>query len=220
MNERSFSEDQAVEEPQLTRGDQTRHDILAAAKGLFLAQGYTATTMRQIARAVGITPAAIYNHFPGKDEIFVTLLQKAAPHGQLSALFHEIEADTPEGLVQEMFRGVMGLFAGHEDYLRLALIDAQERDGATLTAFLPQVLPHAQELYRRLVALDAAHGRLRDIPFLVFMRAQLSLIAGFMITEGVVKSTQMLHLPDTDWALALADVFLHGVLNASEPGGD
>jgi AcrR family transcriptional regulator len=169
---------------------------------------------------VGITPAAIYNYFPGKDEIFTTLLQEAAPFEQLFALVREIEADTLERLVRQMFRSVIGFVAGHEDYLRLALIDAQERDGATLTTFLPQVLPLAQDLYRRLVALDSAHGRLRDIPFLVFIRAQLCLIAGFVITEGVVKSTQTLQLPETDWAQVLADIFLHGVLNPSEARED
>jgi AcrR family transcriptional regulator len=219
INERSFRKGHVVEEPWLTKGEQTRQEILAAAKELFLAQGYTATTMRQIARAVGITPAAIYNHFPGKDEIFTTLLQEAAPYDQLFALSRKIEADTPEGLVQQMFRGAVRLMADHQDYLRLALVDAQEREGATLATFLPQVLPYAQELYHRLVALDAAHGRLRDIPFLVFMRVQLSLIAGFLMTERIVKGAPMLQLSDTDWAHALSDIFLHGVLKRTESKG-
>ena len=157
-----------MEDPELTRGEQTRQEILDAAKGLFLAQGYTATSMRQIARAVGITPAAIYNHFPGKDEIFTSLLQQEAPYDRLFALTGEMEADTPEGLLRQLVRGGIELVATHRDYMRLALIDAQEREGATLAGFLPRILPQAQALYERLVALDAGQGRLREVPFLVF----------------------------------------------------
>ena len=202
--------------PQLTKGERTRREILDAAKELFLAQGYTATTMRQVARAVGITPGAIYNHFPAKDEIFGTLIQEVAPYEQLFALLREIEADAVENLVRAAFRGVMELLTDHHDYFRLALIDTQEREGATLIAILPQFFPQIQAFYRRVLMLDAGRGRLREIPLLVFMRAQISLMVGFLVTEGVVRSTQLFQAPDTDWAGALADIFLLGVLNPTE----
>jgi AcrR family transcriptional regulator len=220
INERSFMQEQVVDEVQPTRGELTRDSILAAAQDLFLAQGYAATTMRQIARAVGITPAAIYNHFPGKDEIFATLLQRAAPYEPLFALLQELRADTPEAMLRQAIRSVIGFLAGHRDYIRLALIDSQERDGATLITLLPRVLPHAQELHRQLRAVDASQGRLRDIPFLAFVRALVSLMAGYLMTEGVVESTELLHSPDIDWAQALADVFMYGVLKPTESRGD
>ena len=205
--------------PELTRGEQTRQEILNAAKKLFLAQGYTATSMRQIARAVGITPAAIYNHFPGKDEIFVSALQEAAPYDELFALMHGMEADTPEELLRQMLRGAIELVAAHQDYLRLVLIDTQERDGATLAGFLPQILPRARELHDRLVALDAVQGRLREIPFLGFVRTLVSLIVGFAITERMVRAVPLFKLSDTDWPQALADIFVHGVLNRDASEG-
>ena len=76
-------------EPQLAKGERTRRAILEAAKNLFLSQGYTATSMRQIAQAVGVTPAALYNHFSGKEEIFTSLLQQAAPFERAFELFEE-----------------------------------------------------------------------------------------------------------------------------------
>ncbi len=209
-----------MEEQQFSKGEQTRQNILAAAKGLFLAQGYAATTMRKVARAVGITPAVIYNYFPGKDALFASLLQATAPVEHLFAQIRELEADTAEALLQQAFRSAIEIFSRHEDYFRLALIDAQERGGATLTSFVPKVLPHALELHQRLVALDAAGGRLRDVPYFVFLRAQISLIAGWMFTKRVVESAKaLLRLPDVDWAQALADVFLHGVLNPPGSSG-
>ena len=201
-------------EPQLAKGERTRRAILEAAKNLFLSQGYTATSMRQIAQAVGVTPAAIYNHFSGKEEIFTSLLQQAAPFERVSELFEETAADTPEDLLQQMFRGMVDLLLGHEDYIQLSLIDAQERDGATLVTFLPRLFPHFMGFYQRLLALDAGQGQLREIPVFVFTRTLISLIAGYLITERVARPAETLNMPEMDWVQGLADIFMHGVLKS------
>jgi hypothetical protein len=81
-----------------------------------------------------------------------------------------------------------------------------------LTTFLPEVLPRGQKWYQRLVALDAGTGqaRLRDVPFLVFVRTMISLLAGFLLTQRIVD--RLPQLTGIDWAEALADLCLHGVL--------
>jgi len=209
-----------VDDTELTKGEQTRQEILDAAKALFLAQGYTATSMRQIAAAVGITPGAIYNHFPGKDEIFATVLAEAAPYDELFALGRQIDAYTAEGLVRQMMRSALALMDSHEDYMQLVMIDAQEREGASLSGILPQVLPQAQELYQRLAALDSGRGELRDVPFLVFMRVMVSVLVGFVMTGRMVKSMQLFQGLETDWPQALADIFLFGVLDRGGSEGE
>ena len=54
--------------------------------------------------------------------------------------------------------------------------------------------------------------RLRDIPFLVLVRTLLSLVIGFMLTPRVATPDRVPQLAGIDWAEALADLFLHGVL--------
>jgi AcrR family transcriptional regulator len=203
-----------VGEPQITKGEQTRQDLLAAAKRLFLSQGFTATPMRQIAREVGITPGAIYNHYSSKEELFTAVLQDSAPYDELFALWDKMEADSAEDLVRQMFRASLAYATDHQDYLQLALIDAQERDGVALASLLPEVLPRTQMWYQRLVALDAERGqaRLRGVPFLVFVRTLLSLVVGFMLTQRVATPDRVPQMAGIDWAEALADLFLHGVL--------
>lgn len=203
-----------MEEPQITKGEQTRQEILAAAKRLFLSQGFTATPMHQIARAAGITKGAIYNHYPGKDQLFTAVLQDAAPYDELFALWSNMEAESAEDLMRQMFQALFAYVTEHQDYLQLALIDAQERDGVALASFLPEVLPRAQVWYQRLVALDAERGqaRMRVVPFLVFVRTMISLLAGFLLTQRVVTPDRVPEMADIDWAEALADLFLYGVL--------
>src|SRR4051812_33958955 len=51
----------------------TRETILAAAQRLFGEKGYDATSLRQIADAVGTTKAAVYYHFPAKEHLLLEL---------------------------------------------------------------------------------------------------------------------------------------------------
>lgn len=55
-------------------GASTRDRILHAALALFAEKGYEATSMREIAEQLGMTKAALYYHFDGKDAIVRTLL--------------------------------------------------------------------------------------------------------------------------------------------------
>jgi AcrR family transcriptional regulator len=52
----------------------TRDRILDAALTLFAEKGYEATSMREIAEQLGMTKAALYYHFDGKDSIVLALL--------------------------------------------------------------------------------------------------------------------------------------------------
>jgi AcrR family transcriptional regulator len=52
----------------------TRDRILDAALALFAEKGYEATSMREIAEQLGMTKAALYYHFDGKDAIVLALL--------------------------------------------------------------------------------------------------------------------------------------------------
>ncbi len=51
------------------RAEDRRREILQVAARLFRAQGYAATSLEEVADAIGITKAAIYYHFTSKDEV-------------------------------------------------------------------------------------------------------------------------------------------------------
>jgi len=57
----------------------TREKILNESLDLFAAKGYHGTSMREIAKAVGIKGSSIYNHFRGKEDIFSELFNYLAP---------------------------------------------------------------------------------------------------------------------------------------------
>lgn len=52
----------------------TRERIFAATRDLFDAEGLAGLSMRKIAEAVGLTPMAIYKHYPDKDALVDALM--------------------------------------------------------------------------------------------------------------------------------------------------
>jgi RND family efflux transporter MFP subunit len=64
------------EERQQQARESTRRAILDAALELFIADGYTQVSIRNIAAKVEYSPGAIYSYFPSKDEIFFALAEE------------------------------------------------------------------------------------------------------------------------------------------------
>ncbi|HEV2858516.1 MAG TPA: TetR/AcrR family transcriptional regulator [Solirubrobacterales bacterium] len=55
--------------------EERREHILRAGMEVFAERGYQEASMAEIARAAGITPAVIYDHFASKAELQITLLE-------------------------------------------------------------------------------------------------------------------------------------------------
>ncbi len=52
-------------------------ELLAVVAGEFLARGYDATSMEDLARATGLTKSAIYHHVSGKEELLRLAVSRA-----------------------------------------------------------------------------------------------------------------------------------------------
>lgn len=68
----------------------TARRIEDAALQLFFDRGYPSTTMREIAMACGLTAGALYNHFPSKDQILVSIVERV--HEELERLLLDAAA--------------------------------------------------------------------------------------------------------------------------------
>ena len=52
-----------------------RAQLLAAAQDVFVANGYHAAAMDEIAERAGVSKPVLYQHFPGKLELYMALLE-------------------------------------------------------------------------------------------------------------------------------------------------
>ena len=73
----------------------TKQEILETALDLFSVQGYEATSMAQIADAVGIRKASLYSHFAGKQEILDALVREVLERYDEHSVFARADWDDP-----------------------------------------------------------------------------------------------------------------------------
>ena len=64
-----------LENKKIKKTSTTKLKIKEVATTLFSQYGYKGTSVRKIARNVGIRESALYNHFKNKEEIFLTITQ-------------------------------------------------------------------------------------------------------------------------------------------------
>ena len=78
----------------MERGN-TKQEILETALDLFSRQGYEATSIAQIAEAVGIRKASMYSHFASKQEILDALAQTIFVQYEKRSIFAQANWDDP-----------------------------------------------------------------------------------------------------------------------------
>ncbi len=62
-------------QPDLAGLGPAAHRVLATAAALFYQRGAVDTSVRDLTRACGLSPGALYNHFASKDELLYTLMR-------------------------------------------------------------------------------------------------------------------------------------------------
>lgn len=103
-------------------GHERRGEILAAAKALFIAEGYETVTTRKLAERVGLSQTGLYVYFKSKEEILEALC--CATFGELSRRFHEAAAGKPPdlGLLRRLIAGYIGFGLAHPDEYQLTFM--------------------------------------------------------------------------------------------------
>ncbi|AKF79624.1 TetR family transcriptional regulator [Myxococcus fulvus 124B02] len=72
----AMGKEPAKRELKQERSARTRVDILEAAITLFAKRGFLATTMADLARAIHMTPGALYWHFPAKEDLLLAAIDE------------------------------------------------------------------------------------------------------------------------------------------------
>jgi AcrR family transcriptional regulator len=95
-----------------------RKQLLAAAQQVFVANGYHAAAMDDIAERAGVSKPVLYQHFPGKLELYLALLDTQAE--MLAATVQEALDATEDN--RERIHGVLSAYFG--------FVDRHDHDGA------------------------------------------------------------------------------------------
>ena len=163
--------EQSVTSP-LSKGSKTKDKILKHALKLFSSKGYKATTVRDIAGAVGIKQSALYNHFKNKDEILETLISNLTSSA-IVTIFDDKES-------KELHKQGKSLLMSIATTFKLIGFDSQNE------ALLKLLM---QEIYR--------NERIREIYNEYFYQENVKKLSGLffaMMQDEMIKSSDPLLL--------------------------
>src|SRR5215475_4756475 len=90
----------------LSRGLDTRERVLLVALSLFAERGYRGTSLRDIAKRIGIKAPSLLHHFPSKQQLYLAVLDR---------IFNGME---------DAAHRIMAAPGGPKEQIRIALCDA------------------------------------------------------------------------------------------------
>jgi AcrR family transcriptional regulator len=138
-------------------GPERRREIVAAARALMLRDGYDHTSMRAIARRVGVSSAALYVYFPTKEDLFNEVCHEA---------FQPL-VEATMGLLTETGDVLARARRGFEIYLRWGLAHPEEY---SLIFLMPKVSLAPYD-HRQPLLVPGPGGEIRYNSFAVLVEA-------------------------------------------------
>lgn len=195
-----------------SKGERTRAAILDSAYDLFLSQGYSATSMRQIAQKAGVALGGIYNHFASKDEIFQALIINKHPYLQILPVLQSAPGETTEAFIRNASRLVQEEMGHRPDFIKLMFIEIVEFEGRHFPKVLETIFPMAFPLIERFIA--PGNGVRQDMPTPYLIRAFIGSIMAFYLTDFLVNDASV---PPGISDMKLDDfmeIFTHGILES------
>jgi AcrR family transcriptional regulator len=165
------------------RAARTRVEILEAAITLFARRGILATTMAELARAIQMTPGALYWHFPTKEDLLLAALEEL--HQRYALEFQSLVPELRKLGAREQLEAFMERtrrFLGeHREYgIFFGMVAAESADANERVA---EALREKLALYVGMVRAIIRYGQAKTGEFRVDVDAEAAahgLIGAFM----------------------------------------
>jgi AcrR family transcriptional regulator len=181
-----------------------RERILNEAALRFVASGYHAVSMREIAEAVGASKAAIYYHFTDKEALLLAIMEHSLI--QLQRIVAQATAlpGSIEGQLVAIVDGLLGLDAVQRAAMRLAMVELQHVGETERRSFAQRYEKQFITPIRTLLSNGISAGTVRDLDVMTTTWAFLGLLYPFSMTAHRSRDGQSV-------SHALVDLFLRGI---------
>ena len=184
----------------------TYQKILQTARRLFVQQGYTATSMRQVAEETGIGKATIYHHFPDKQAIVKALLNESTARMDESLRLMQAQPD-PRLRIRLAATESINFFFHSADLIQVVrreVAAGREEMQAGFMDFFQKFMALLADAIQRGIAL----GIFRPVNPAEAARVLLTMLQG-TFAMGYLGGLRSESSEQT--VAALLDVFFHGI---------
>lgn len=187
-----------------------RGEIAEAGVELFFERGYHATGMRDLAERLGVTPSAIYNYFPGKEELLGFILEET-----MKALIEEVSAHVDPGAdpVEKLREAIRAHLHFHAIYTKESFVSDSELRGLQGEA-RQRVIRYRdayEKVYRDILSQGVQSGAFMPL------NPKMMTYAIVALCTGVINW----YKPDGPWSLEeIADSYSALVIEGLRPRND
>lgn len=194
-----------------------RKDIIEdAARGLFIKQGFHATSMRDIAKGANVSLGNLYNYYPTKDAIFESIINQylAVIDDKLKAIFAGIDEPLEPESLRQLGEMVGRLVDKHADFWLLMYIDVLEFQNRHFRKMFDGISIRFGKTFSRQFKEAELRGDLRTgvEAAQVFTAAYMQFFNYFLV-EKLFGGNGHLGLSDEQALNCLTKIFAYGTLS-------
>lgn len=182
-------------------------EIITIAAQLFKEKGYSAVTMRDIAQAMNIKAASLYNHIKSKQEILVLIIIEIAE--EFTHVMNDIVASktTVVNKIERVIQLHITITLRNADALACLNNDWMHLTDDELKYFV-KMREEYEENFRKIISEGVLGGEIKNINQEVVVFSILSTLRTMYLWYDKTKALDAQTLQNT-----IATVFLEGVAN-------
>jgi len=190
-----------------------REQIIDESTHLFAEHGYEGTSIRIIARACGITEAAIYRHFDSKAHLYEEVIRMKAREYDIAGHLAQLDTNLDlESVLTGMAEHILALAGKDPELMRLMFSNSLENGDSAAVLFreirLPYITFLTEELTQRI-----AHSEVRKVDPFITSRCFVGMVMDCGLNVGVWSKIDTTEFHAGDVVCNNVPIFARGLLN-------
>src|ERR1700687_1069495 len=172
---------------EMRRPPDTRDRVLVVAQALFAERGYRGTSLRDIAKRIGIKAPSLLHHFPSKQQLYLAVLDKMFESLEDAANAIAWGRESRQERMRQAVGNAIDFIASHPDFVRIMWKEMADESGIgrqVLKRRLPPLFSTAVNFIFR----GQRDGEFRtEVDPLHFMWSLNSITIGYFTTAAMVS---------------------------------
>lgn len=171
----------------LHRGIDTRDRVLAVALPLFADRGYRGTSLRDIARRIGIKAPSLLHHFPSKQQLYLAVLDRIFEGLEAAAQNVATGKGTRQERLVQSIQDAIDYIAKHPDSMKLLWKEMADESGVG-RSLLKRRMPPLDAIVMNFIFRGQREGEFRgELDPFHFIRSLESITVGYFGTAAMIK---------------------------------
>jgi TetR/AcrR family transcriptional regulator len=172
---------------ELRRPTDTRDRVLQVAQALFAERGYRGTSLRDIAKRIGIKAPSLLHHFPSKQQLYIAVLDRMFETIEDRANAIAWGRESPQDRMREAVADAIDFIATRPDFVRIMWKEMADESGVGRPV-LKRRLPPLFSIAVNFIFRGQREGAFRaEVDPLHFMWSLNSITLGYFTTAAQIR---------------------------------